>query len=336
MKVLVSSDWVCAGVADALRRDNFEVAPIPEHVPADADFASPTWRDLLRDADIIVTSPYTRVSRAMMDQAPELKAIMSAVIGVESIDLDAAGELGIIVGHGAMPENFLGMAEATVLCILAATLELQAKQRLLRENLPRPRQLTARLLHGKTIGLIGMGRIGRAVVDRLQGWEVELQAYDPFVSDPYRGTRMVSFEHLLSSSDFVSMHVTLTADTRHMMNEAAFRAMKPTAYFINTARGAVVDESAMHKALAEKWIAGAAVDAFETEPLPYESRLREFLSADNVILTPHIIGHTKDVMDAIPRVAVENVRHVARGSIPLYTKNPEIEARWRERLSKMA
>lgn len=336
MKVLVSSDWVCAGVAEALKCDNFDVSPIPVNVPADADLTSSGWRDLLQDADIIVTSPYTPVSREIMARAPKLKAIMSAVIGVESIDLDAAGELGIIVGHGAMPENFLGMAEATVLCILAATLELQAKQRLLRENLPRPRQLTARLLHGKTIGLIGMGRIGRAVVDRLQGWEVELQAYDPFVSDPYRGTRMVGLEQLLSSSDFVSMHVTLTADTRHMMNEAAFRAMKPTAYFINTARGAVVDESAMHKALAEKWIAGAAVDAFETEPLPQESLLREFLPADNVILTPHIIGHTKDVMDAIPLVAVENVRRVARGSMPLYTKNPEVEARWRERLSKMA
>lgn len=335
MKVLVSSDWVCAGVADALRSDNFDVTAIPSQVPNDSGLDVPEWRNLLQNVDIIVASPYTPVSRAMMEKAPKLRAVMSAVIGVESIDLDAADEMGIIIGHGAMPENFLGMAEATVLCLLGATLELQAKQRLLRENLPRPRQLTARLLHGQTLGLIGMGRIGRAIVDRLQGWGVELQAYDPFVTESYRGTRMVSFKQLLSTSDFVSIHVTSTSETRHMMNEEAFRAMKPAAYFINTARGAVVDESALHKALTERWIAGAAVDAFETEPLPAESPLRSFLNADNVILTPHIIGHTKDVMDAIPRVALENVRHVSRGITPLYTKNPQIEDRWRERLRSM-
>lgn len=92
------------------------------------------------------------------------------------------------------------------------------------------------------------------------------------------------------------------------------------------------DESALHKALTEKWIAGAAIDTFKVEPLPQDSPLREFIAADNVILTPHIIGHTRDVMDAIPRVAVENARNVARGRMPLYTVNPGIEDRWRERL----
>lgn len=336
MRVLVARDWVCEEIAAALRQASFDVVLTPEKVPTEAaGFRNPEWQNLLQDVEIFVTSPFTRTSRALLEAAPKLKAVISAVIGVESIDVEAAGELGIIIGHGAMPENFLGMAEATVLFILAQTLDMQAKQRLLRDNLPRPRQLRARLLRGQTVGLVGLGRIGRAVVDRLQGWELDLQAYDPLVTEPYRGVRRVGFDELLATSDFVSLHVTLTDETHHMMNEAAFRKMKRTAYFINTARGGAMDEAALHKALTEKWIAGAALDTFEVEPLPQDSRLREFLSADNVILTPHIIGHTQNVMEAIPRVAVENVRRVAGGELPLYTKNPEIAEGWRARLSKL-
>jgi D-3-phosphoglycerate dehydrogenase len=333
MRVLVSNDWVCAGIAEEIEKIGFDTVLLPKSVSTDAaNFDTPEWRTLLADADIIVSSPYVRISRAMMEAAPKLRGVMSAVIGVEGIDLDAAADLGLIVGHGAMPENFLGMAEATVLFILAQTLQMRMKERLLQENLPRPNLLTARLLRGQIVGLIGLGRIGRAVVDRLQGWEIELKAYDPFVKEPYRGTKLVELPELLASSDIVSLHVTLTKDTYHLMNEAAFKAMKPTAYFINTARGAAVDEKALHKALKEKWIAGAALDTFEIEPLPRDSALREFVHADNVVLTPHIIGHTKDVMDAIPYVAAENVKRVANGELPLYTKNPEVEPAWRKRL----
>lgn len=299
MKVLLSNDWICEKISGDFAKLGFETVLAPPRMQKDAPgFQTPEWQALLKDTEIILTSPYTPVSRAMMEAAPKLQAVMSAVIGVESIDLDAAASLGIIVGHGAMPENFLGMAEATVLFILAQTLDMQMKQRLLRENLPRPRELSARLLRGWMVGLIGMGRIGRAVVDRLQGWEVNLLAHDPLVKESYRGVKQVELSELLKTSDFVSLHVTLTDDTYHMMNEAAFRAMKPSAFFINTARGAAVDEVALHKALKEKWIAGAAVDAFEVEPLPMDSSLREFLHDDNVILTPHIIGHTMDVTDA--------------------------------------
>jgi D-3-phosphoglycerate dehydrogenase len=150
------------------------------------------------------------------------------------------------------------------------------------------------------------------------------------------GVRKVeTVDDVIDAADYITVHVPLLDSTRNLFSTAQFARMKPNAIFINTARGAAVDEAALHKALKEKWIAGAAVDAFEVEPLPMDSTLREFLHDDNVILTPHIIGHTKDVMDAIPIVAADNVRRVARGELPLYVKNPEVEAAWRQRLARL-
>src|SRR6266568_3765248 len=115
----------------------------------------------------------------VMAAAPRLRAVVSSVIGVDTIDMDAANEMGLIVGHGAMPENYMGVSEATVMLIAALLLDLPGKARLLRTNVPRPAQMQARMVRGKTIGLIGMGRTARGVVERLAGWGVTLQSCDP-------------------------------------------------------------------------------------------------------------------------------------------------------------
>ena len=143
---------------------------------------------------------------------------------------------------------------------------------------------------------------------------------------------MVDLPTLLSTSDVVSVHVTLTDETQHMLGAAELRAMRPDAYLINTARGAAIDQQALYQVLKSGHLAGAALDVFEQEPLPPESPLREL---DNVILTPHMVGHSQELMAAIPTAAAENVLRVLRGEAPLYVKNPEIIPAWRQRLASL-
>lgn len=280
-------------------------------------------------------SPRDVCSREVMNAAPRLRGVVSAVIGVDTIDMEAANELGLIVGHGAMPENFLGVSESTVMLIAALCLDLHGKETMLRTNAPRPAQLRARMVRGKTIGLIGMGRAARGVVERLAGWDVRIQAYDPYVSQASApvGVTMVELDHLLRTSDVVSVHVTLTAETRRILGEAELRKMRPDAYLINTARGGAIDEDALYRILRDEVIAGAAIDVFEHEPLPPNSPLRML---DNVILTPHIVGHSQELMAAIPPAAAENVLRLLRGEPPLYVRNPEALEAWQRRLARLS
>jgi D-3-phosphoglycerate dehydrogenase len=143
---------------------------------------------------------------------------------------------------------------------------------------------------------------------------------------------MVDLPTLLQSSDIVSVHVTLTHETRHLLGESELRLMRPEAYLINTARGGVIDEQALYHVLKERHIAGAAIDVFEQEPLDPESPLRQL---DNVLLTPHMVGHSQELMAAIPPTAAENVLRVLRHEPPLYVRNPQVLAAWRQRLATL-
>lgn len=334
--VFVSTDWISDVLANAIE-DNIDCEIIrgPAAQPPQAKVYDPAdYEELFGRTDYIVASPMSVISREIMESAPRLKGILSPVIGVESIDVDAATELGIAVGHGATPENFIGMAEATVLFMVALSLDMHAKEQNLRDNAPRPRQLRARLMRGKTIGLVGIGRIGRAVVERLQGWEVNIQAYDPYINQDQApaGVTMVDLDTVMRTSDIVSVHVTVTEETTHLLNEEQLRKMKPSAFLVNTARGAAIDEAALERVLRDKAIAGAGLDTFEAEPLPPDSGLRDL---DDVILTPHMIGHTRDVMESLPVAAVANLKELIAGNLPKYPKNPQVESDWRARLQRM-
>ena len=302
--------------------------------PALTVFPREEWPRWFGETDVIVASPRDVCSREVLAAAPRLRAVVSSVIGVDTIDMDAANEMGLIVGHGAMPENFLGVSEATVMLIVALLLDLPGKARLLRTNAARPAQIQARMVRGKTIGLIGMGRTARGVVERLAGWGVTIQSYDPYVPQEAApaGVTMVDLTTLLRTSDVVSVHVTLTSETRHMLGAAELRLMQPQAYLINTARGGAIDEQALYQVLRDRAIAGAAIDVFEQELLPLDSPLR---TLDNIILTPHMVGHSRELMAAIPPVAAENVLRVLRGEPPLYVKNPEVLPAWRQRLATL-
>lgn len=294
-------------------------------------FTADARAQLLADADVIVVSSRNLLSAEDMAAARRLRAVIAPTIGVDAIDLPAADRLGVIVGHGATPENFLSMAEATTMLMAVLFYDLRGTERVLRQGLPRPRTMKARMLRGSTIGLVGFGRIARAVNERLGGWETQVIVHDPFLPAEAvpPGIRMVDLDTLLGESDLVSLHVTLDAGTRGMIGETQLRAMKPGSFIVNTARGGLIDEAALYRCLKDGQLAGAALDTFEPEPLPADSPLRQL---DNIILTPHMVGHTRDVMASVAPALHENIRRVMRGELPLYPKNPQIAEAWRQRL----
>ena len=298
--------------------------------------APAAWNGELAGADVVVLTPRTRFATLEIEAAARLKGIVFPTIGVEALDLAAASAAGLAVGHGATLEAVESMAEANVLLMAALLLDLSGKTRALRGSGWRDGTVRARMMRGKTIGFIGFGRIARATLARLNGWHVRAIFHDPYVggdSASYHGaTAAADLAELLRSSDIVNVLVDLTEETRGMIGAAEFAMMRRDACLVNTARGAVVDEAALAAALRRGIIAGAALDAFAAEPLSPDSLLRQL---DNVILTPHNIGHTLELQESFIPATYENVVRIARGDPPAYFKNPGVMAKWKERLARL-
>src|SRR5258705_8111290 len=178
-------------------------------------------------------------------------------------------------------------------------------------------------VHGKTLGLLGCGRIGLAMARRSIGFDMRLLAHDICANPEAEklGIKFVSLDELLAESDFVSLHAALTAENRGLLNEARLRKMKPSAYLINAARGALVDEAALAKVLNEGVIAGAAIDAYVVEPLPTEHPLR---SAKNILLTPHLASWARETGERVSNTAAQAIVDVMQGRKPQLVLNPEV------------
>ena len=286
---------------------------------------------LLATADVLMPFPEFRSSRAIYAKAPRLRAVISPVVGIDGIDVSAATKLGIVVGNTLVSESHESMAEATILLMLAALYDLRGSEAILRANLP-SRQPVASMAKGKTVGLIGFGQIARAVAARLIGWDLRLQTYAPRVHAPLPDhVQRVELDDLLRSSDIVMVMASLNAGTRQLLAEKKLALLKPGAIFINTARGAIVDEAALYRIAKEGRVRALAIDVFQTEPLPADHPFREL---PNAILTGHCIGHTVETIAAQPRNALTNVTRVLSGEPPLQVKNPEVLPQWRKRWAK--
>lgn len=289
--------------------------------------------ELLEDADAAIVSTRERVTRRVLESCPRLGIVAKATIGIEGIDLDAGADLGILVVNSPAPENYLGVAEATVGLMLALVKRLPANQRTVREHGWKTPGILGGVLAGKTVGIVGLGRIGANVARRLTGWDAELLATDPYVEPAVAeavGARLAPFDELVRASDMLTLHVVLTPETRRMIGEEQLRSMKPASYLVNTSRGGVVDEAALARAVGEGWISGAALDVFEDEPLPPESPLRR-LDPDRVILTPHCIGNNLALRETGTRIAVEGVLRALRGELPQHVRNPAAIEPWQRR-----
>jgi (S)-sulfolactate dehydrogenase len=266
----------------------------------------------LGSARALIVRNRTKVSAALIAAAPRLACVGRLGVGLDNIDLEACRARGIAV-YPAAGANDLAVAEYVVTAALFllrrawfATAAVASGQW--------PREaLIGREASGKVLGLVGFGQIGRETARRATALGMEVIACDPFVagSDPaWQLARRVGWEELLAASDLVSLHVPLTAATRHLIDAAAIARMKPGAVLINTARGGVVDEAALAEALAAGRLGGAALDVFETEPLTGESGAR-FAGLPNVVLTPHIAGVTQESNARVSHMVAEAVlRHL--------------------------
>jgi D-3-phosphoglycerate dehydrogenase len=215
--------------------------------------------------------------------------------------------------------------------ILALTLDLKFKERTLREGASfRPATTRSALLNGRTIGLIGLGRIGRAVAERLQGWNVRLLAYDPYVDGAPPSIELVQLDDLLRSSDIVSVHVALNRSSRGLIGPRELALMPRHAYLLNTARGGVVDEQALADALNAGRLAGAAIDAWAEEPTPPDNPLLK-VHPDKIFLTGHSIAHSARLPGLLVDAAEENIAREATGDLPPCVVNPAVIPKWRAR-----
>jgi len=255
----------------------------------------------LATATALIVRSETKVTAAMIDGAPELKVVARAGIGVDTIDVAAATRRGIAVMN-APGANTVSAAEHAIALLLSLLRHIPEAAETMRQGGWDRKRFEGSELRGKTLGVVGLGRIGGYVARVAHAFGMTIVAYDPFVT-PQRAAelqaRLVPIERLLEEADIVTLHVALTDDTRHILNAPRLALMKPTAFLVNTARGELVDEGALVAAVKEKRIAGAAIDVFAEEPLPKESPLR---GLDRVLLTPHLAASTSE---AQRRVAIE-------------------------------
>jgi len=281
----------------------------------------------IKDKDGLLCLLTDKIDAEVMDAAPNLKVISTYSVGYDHIDIEAATKRGIYVTHtpGVLTD---AVAEFTVGLLLAVTRRVLEADRTIRANewnKPwNPFFLTGPELKGKTLGIIGFGRIGVAVAKKVQGFEMNVIYYDVYRKEDVEkelGVKYVDLETLLKTSDFVSLHVPLMKETYHMIDEKELKMMKPTAYLINTARGAVINTDALIKALEEGWIAGAALDVFEQEPLPPNHPLTKF---KNVVLAPHIASATIEARQRMAELAANNLVAVLKGEMPPALVNKDV------------
>ncbi|HEY3919738.1 MAG TPA: NAD(P)-dependent oxidoreductase [Stellaceae bacterium] len=317
-----ATEYAFAPVEEELRRRGQEVIRYHGAAPF---LAKP---DALAKADILYGNGYP-CTRALLETAPQLRAVVNPWIGMEGFDVAGATALGIVVANGQVSENYLSVAEATIMLILACLHNLPEKLAALRNNQPAPSRMNARMLRGKTLGMIGFGNMARAIAHRLSTWDVTMQAYAPRLREPLPSyVERVELDDLLKTSDVVCVLATLNAETRHMLTYGRLRLMKKDAILVNTARGGIADEAALVQIAKEGRLHKIALDVFETEPLPADNALRDL---PNAILTPHCVGHSREGAEAVPKTAIENIARALAGEPPLYVVNPDVLPRWQER-----
>lgn len=281
--------------------------------------------DFARDADLLMVITANPITRRIMTCLPRCKALIRHGIGLDSIDVEAATELGVLVVNNTTYciEEVSDMALAL---LLAATRRIPCLDRNFREGVWDYSLMRLGFrLRECTLGIVGLGRIGRRVAQKASAFGMRLLAYDPYVQKDAAtklGATLVGLEALLAESDFVSLHSPLTPETFHMIGEGELRKMKRTAFLINTSRGGIVDTPALVRALEEEWIAGAALDAHEEpEPVPANHPLTRL---ENVVLTPHIAWYSEQAMTELQEGQAHEAVRVLRGQMPLQLANPEV------------
>ncbi len=324
-KVLITArtlNEVGASAMKLLRDAGCELIIPPKFGPHPAE----TLQPLLEGNDAVLASMDKFTADVLHSPAAaSLKIISRWGVGYDAIDISAASGEGIVVAYtpGLLNETVADFAFALLLALARRVhighLTMSGGQW---------QGAWGHDVFGKTLGIVGCGRIGQAVARRAAGFNLRLLGYDvaPSPEAEKLGIQLVSLDELLARSDFLSLHAALTPQNRGLIGEAQLRRMKPTAYLINTARGALVDEAALVRALHEKWIGGAALDAFVMEPLPPDHPLR---NAPNLLLTPHLASFARETGERVSLAAAQAIADLMAGRRPQFVVNPEV---WKMKL----
>jgi phosphoglycerate dehydrogenase-like enzyme len=321
---MLQEDFMSTSVYVLSPDDAFQLDTIRRFAPDDAeviwvDSTQPLEQQAtqLKDAVAIIAAPSVFPVELAL-KCPNLKLIQTVSAGTNMIDIPALQEIGIQVANNG-GGNAVAVSEHTIMLMVSVYrklhLQIQAvKDRQWAGNLRSQWFEETYELTDKTVGIVGLGRIGQRVARRLQGWDCKLIYHDiarfpPGLDESLHLTR-VSLDELLSTSDIVTLHVPLTRETKGMMSDREFDLMKPTAVLINACRGPVVDEAALIRALQQKKILAAGLDVLEQEPTPADNPL---LDMDNVVITPHLAAFAQESYDKSRAFAVQNAARVARG-----------------------
>lgn len=291
----------------------------------------PSREELLRkvsDKDGLLCLLTDRIDGEVMDAGKNLVVISTYSVGYDHIDIEEASKRGIYVAHtpGVLTEAVADFTWALILAITRRVVEADKFIRSGKWNMPwQPELLVGMEVYGKTLGIVGFGRIGKAVAKRAKGFDMKILVYDIVVDEETAkslGAEVVDLDTLLRESDIVSLHVPLTEGTRHMIGENELKKMKRTAFLINTARGPVVDEKALIRALREGWIQGAGIDVFEKEPTDIDN---ELLKLENVVVTPHIASASLEARRKMSELSATAIVKILKGEKPKNLVNPEVE-----------
>lgn len=307
-KVLATDKVSGEGLSLLHEDDRFEVTHID-------DSSSEIFFESLGSADALVIRSATDVGASLIQRAPELKVIGRAGVGIDNVDVDAASANGIAV-YNAPGGNTTAAAEMTMALMLSLLRKIPAAERSVRDGRWDRAAFKGNELKGRTLGLIGAGRIGGEVAKRCQAFGMDCIVYDPYLTEDRAealNARLVELGEVLDNADVISIHVPLTDETRGLINDETLSRMRRGALVINASRGGVIDELALGRALEAGKIAGAALDVYEREPLPVDSPLRD---APNLILTPHLGGSTAEAQVEVAReVAAHVVRRLCDGDV---------------------
>jgi glyoxylate reductase len=279
----------------------------------------------VKKCDILFSLLHDKIDRAVLAANPKLRAVASMSITPDNIDLVEASKRGIVVTvvPPIVTESVADLHIGLMIAVARRMVEGDRSVRASRFPGSQSNHLVGSFVHGKTIGLVAVGRIGQATARRARGFGMRMIYWGPHRKPELERELQMEYrplDQLLAESDFVSLHPPLNAETRHMISDREFALMKPSAFIINTARGAVIDEAALVRALKKKRIAGAGLDVFETEPKVPPALLK----MKNVVLTPHLGSAVMEVRDLMANTVVDNIQALIDGRMPPNCVNPQL------------
>lgn len=301
-------------VSDALSEEGLKVFKESKELTVDVktDLKPDALKEIIRDYDALVVRSATKVTKDVIQAAKKLKVVGRAGVGLDNVDLEAATQKGIIVMN-TPAGNTISTAEHTFSMILALSRNIPQANASTKKGEWKRSKFMGVEVYGKTLGIVGFGRIGSEVAKRALSFGMKILAYDPFLSAEVAesiGVEIAELKKVLQDADYITVHTPLTDETRHMISDKEFALMKKGVRIINCARGGIIDEIALIKAIKEQRVAGAAMDVFENEPLSADN---EFLKLDNVVITPHLGASTEEAQVNVAIEVAEIVRDALLG-----------------------